>query len=114
MDDVFHTANRTCHLWRCVFPLGIRGRLVTSNDPSINLSINEFELLVHLAQLTLVGPTMRPSTMSTNDIDNFVSFSWGRRGSISCKTMAGVIFCAYTLLLHHYGVHNTLRFLTGI
>mmetsp|Transcript_27138 Transcript_27138/g.56506 ORF Transcript_27138/g.56506 Transcript_27138/m.56506 type:complete len:282 (-) Transcript_27138:184-1029(-) len=113
MGGVYWTPDSAFHFWRCPFPTGHCARLVSATNKMGDISINDLKLLSHLAQLTLIFPTMQPLTLSAHGSNNFISVSWVKRDSISCNTIAGHILRARALLLRHHCVHDTLGFLTG-
>jgi hypothetical protein len=84
MGGVFSGPDGTPYLWRHPWIPSEAARLVTFANPAGDLSINNFELAGHIAQLWLALPLMAPLTTILSGSDNSTSIYWIRKGSTSC------------------------------
>jgi hypothetical protein len=88
-------------------------RLVFFVNPVGDLSINDFELAGHVAQLWLALPLMAPLTAILSGSDNITSIYWIRKGSTTTSTTAGSLVRLCSWLLRKHQVAAPITFLAG-
>ena len=75
--------------WRLPVRNFIYQRLMSDDNPTGDLTINNMELSAYLAHLHIFAPLMVPLEHISTKVDNTAADSWERRGSVSSATAVG-------------------------
>jgi hypothetical protein len=111
MGGVFAGPDGVPYLWSHPWTTTEAARLVTSSNPTGNLSIHDFQLAGNVAQLWLPLPKMAPLSAILNGSDNLTSIWWVRKGSTNTSTAAGSLLGLRSWLLRQHRVAAPTAFL---
>jgi hypothetical protein len=111
MGGVFAGPDGVPYLWSHPWTTTEAARLVTSSNPTGDLSIHDFQLAGNVAQLWLPLPKMAPLSAILNGSDNLTSIWWVRKGSTNTSTAAGSLLGLRSWLLRQHRVAAPTAFL---
>ena len=78
-------------VWSSSFPLTTQARLVSSSNPTVDVTINYIKLRALIMEILLFAPGMSPLTHIHTYVDNMTAQIWANRGSVSTASSVGPI-----------------------
>ena len=87
--------------------------MVSSYNPTGDMTINDLELGALLMQILIFAPRMVPLSHIYTYVDNMAAHVWTNRGSVSTASSVGPILCDLSLAARRQHTHASIGRVPG-
>ena len=108
MGEVCRDPEDHYFVWQSPFSLAIRARLVSSSNPTVDVTIHNLDLGSLLMELLIFSLRMAPLAHIQRYINNTVSQEWAHRGSVSTASSVEPILWELSLLDMQQHTHTSI------
>ena len=105
MGGVYQDPEGRYFVWKPPYSLATQARMVSSSNPTGDVTINNLDLGVLLMQLLIFDPRMAPLAHIHAYVDNMVAKRWANRGSVSTASSVGTTLWELYLAARRKHIH---------
>ena len=99
--------------WKAYFPPTTQALLASSNNPRGDISINDLNMCIYLAHISLFCPCMSPLAHILSQFNNTAVMGGTKRSIVSTATTVGPLLRYISLLSINSHVHSPIYHISG-